>query len=144
MAGALLHVSLILLAAVVTVTDLRSRTIPDAALLAAIALAGPICFLSDPADLPERLLAAGGAGGFLLAAALARPDGMGLGDVKLAGVLGFYLGVRVIESLLIAFAAGSLAGLVVLARHGWAGRHRTIPFAPFLALGALAAIPLQP
>ena len=144
MAGALLHVSLVLLAAVVTVSDLRSRTIPDAALLAALGLAGPVCLLTDPSGLPERLLAAAGAAGFLLAAAVARPDGMGLGDVKLAGVLGFYLGARVIESLLVAFGAGSLAGLMVLARHGWAGRRRTIPFAPFLALGALAAIATQP
>jgi leader peptidase (prepilin peptidase) / N-methyltransferase len=144
MAAALLDVSLILLVAVVTVTDLRSRTIPDAVLLTALGLAGPICLLSDPSDLPERLLAAGGAGGFLLATALARPDGMGLGDVKLAGVLGFYLGVWVVEALLIAFAAGSLAGLVVLARHGWEGRRRTIPFAPFLAFGTLAAIAAQP
>jgi leader peptidase (prepilin peptidase) / N-methyltransferase len=144
MSAALVHASLVLLAAVVTVTDLRCRVIPDVALLGALTFAVPVCALSEPCDLPERLLAAIGASGFLLAAALARPDGMGLGDVKLAGVLGFYLGVRVVESLLIAFAAGSLAGLVVLARHGWAGRHRTIPFAPFLALGALAAIAAQP
>jgi leader peptidase (prepilin peptidase)/N-methyltransferase len=144
MAVPLLHALLILLAAVVTVSDLRSRMIPDPALLAALALAAPVCALSDPSGLPERLLAATAAGAFLLTAAMLRPDGMGLGDVKLAGVLGFYLGSRVIEALLIAFAAGSLAGLLVLVRHGWAGRHRTIPFAPFLALGALAAIAAQP
>jgi leader peptidase (prepilin peptidase)/N-methyltransferase len=144
MAVPLLHALLILLAAVVTVSDLRSRRIPDLALLTALALAAPVCALSDPSGLPERLLAATAAGGFLLTAALLRPDGMGLGDVKLAGVLGFYLGSRVVEALLIAFAVGSLAGLLVLLRHGWAARHRTIPFAPFLALGALAAIATQP
>jgi leader peptidase (prepilin peptidase)/N-methyltransferase len=144
MAVPLLHALLILLAAVVTVSDLRSRMIPDLALLTALALAAPVCALSDPSGLPERLLAATAAGGFLLTAALLRPDGMGLGDVKLAGVLGFYLGSRVVEALLIAFAVGSLAGLLVLLRHGWAARHRTIPFAPFLALGALAAIAAQP
>jgi leader peptidase (prepilin peptidase)/N-methyltransferase len=85
-----------------------------------------------------------GAAGFLLAAALVRPDGMGLGDVKLAGVLGIYLGAAVIEAMVVAFAAGSLAGLVLLARHGWAARSSTIPFAPFLALGALLAIAPQP
>jgi leader peptidase (prepilin peptidase) / N-methyltransferase len=144
MAVPLLHALLILLAAVVTVCDLRSRMIPDLALLTALAVAAPVCALSDPSGLPERLLAATAAGGFLLTAALLRPDGMGLGDVKLAGVLGFYLGSRVVEALLIAFAVGSLAGLLVLLRHGWAARHRTIPFAPFLALGALAAIAAQP
>jgi leader peptidase (prepilin peptidase) / N-methyltransferase len=144
MAVPLLHALLILLAAVVTVSDLRSRMIPDLALLTALAVAAPVCALWDPSGLPERLLAATAAGGFLLTAALLRPDGMGLGDVKLAGVLGFYLGSRVVEALLIAFAVGSLAGLLVLLRHGWAARHRTIPFAPFLALGALAAIAAQP
>jgi len=144
MAAAVLDASLVMLAAVVTVTDLRSRLVPDAALIAALAVALGVCALSDAHGLPERVVAGAAAGGFLLGAALIRPDGMGLGDVKLAGVLGFYLGAGVIEALLIAFAAGSLAGLALLARHGWGARHRTIPFAPFLALGALAAMAAQP
>jgi leader peptidase (prepilin peptidase)/N-methyltransferase len=69
---------------------------------------------------------------------------MGLGDVKLAAVLGFYLAAGVIEAMVVAFAAGSLAGFVLLVRHGWQARSRTIPFAPFLALGALVAIAPQP
>ena len=69
---------------------------------------------------------------------------MGLGDVKLAAVLGFYLGGRVAEAMLVAFAAGSAAGLLLLARHGWSARSRTIPFAPFLAIGALVALAAQP
>jgi prepilin signal peptidase PulO-like enzyme (type II secretory pathway) len=144
MAAAALDVTLVALAAVVTVTDLRRRLVPDAALLIALAIAVPACVISDPAGLPERLAAGAGAGGFLLAAALIRPEGMGLGDVKLAAVLGVLLGLRVIEALVAAFALGSLAGLVLLARHGWAARRRTIPFAPFLSLGALAAIAPQP
>ncbi|HKH23593.1 MAG TPA: A24 family peptidase [Solirubrobacterales bacterium] len=144
MAAAVLDASLVMLAAVVTVTDLRSRLVPDAALIAALAVALGVCALSDAHGLPERVVAGAAAGGFLLGAALIRPDGMGLGDVKLAGVLGFYLGAGVIEALLIAFAAGSLTGFALLARHGWGARHRTIPFAPFLALGALAAMAAQP
>jgi leader peptidase (prepilin peptidase)/N-methyltransferase len=144
MAAALLDATLLALLGAVTVTDLRWRVVPDAALVAALALAVPLSALVDPAALPARLLAALGAGGFLLAAALMRPDGMGLGDVKLAAVLGVYLGPAVIEALLVAFLAGSIAGLVLLARHGWQARSRTIPFAPFLALGALAAVAPQP
>jgi len=140
MAAALLAVSLIALACVVTVTDLRSRLVPDGPLLVSLAIALAVFVASDPAGVPARLVAGVGAAGFLLAAALVRPDGMGLGDVKLAGVLGIYLGSRVIEAMVVAFGAGSLAGLVLLVRHGWAARRRTIPFAPFLALGALAAI----
>jgi leader peptidase (prepilin peptidase) / N-methyltransferase len=144
MAGALLDASLLALLGAVTVTDLRWRLVPDGALMAALGLALPLCALDDPAALPARLLAALGAGAFLLAAALIRPDGMGLGDVKLSAVLGVYLGPGVIEALLVAFMTGSLAGLAMVARHGWEARSRTIPFAPFLALGALTAIAPQP
>jgi leader peptidase (prepilin peptidase) / N-methyltransferase len=144
MAAAALEGSLLALLAVVTVTDLRSRLVPDLALAAALAVALPLCLLSDPASVPGRLIAAAGAGGFLLVAALVRPGGMGLGDVKLAAVIGFYLGSRVVEALAIAFAAGSVAGLVIVARHGWSAGRRTIPFAPCLALGALVAIAAQP
>jgi leader peptidase (prepilin peptidase)/N-methyltransferase len=144
MAAAALDASLIAMLAVVTVSDVRARLVPDAPLAGSLALAVGVCALADPGALPGRLAAGAGGAGFLLAAALIRPDGMGLGDVKLAGVLGVYLGADVIEAMLTAFAAGSLAGLVLLLRHGWAARTRTIPFAPFLALGALVAIAAQP
>jgi len=144
MAAALLDVSLVVLACVVTVTDLRSRLIPDAPLLIALFAALVVCAAADPDGIAGRLLAGAGAGGFLLAAALIRPDGMGLGDVKLAAVLGVYLGVRVIEAMAIAFGAGSVVGLILLLRHGWEARRRTIPFGPFLALGAVLAIAAQP
>jgi leader peptidase (prepilin peptidase) / N-methyltransferase len=144
MADAVLHVSLVGLALVVTVTDLRSRLIPDLPLLAALTMAISVCAIDHSGSIGGRLLAGAAAGGFLLAAALVRPDGMGLGDVKLAGVLGVYLGARVIEAMVVAFAAGALAGVVVLVRHGWEGRRRTIAFGPFLALGALVAIAPQP
>jgi leader peptidase (prepilin peptidase) / N-methyltransferase len=144
MAAAVLDVSLVALLGVVTVSDLRTRLIPDAALLASLLVALPVCLLFEPGGIPARLVAGLAAAGFLLAAALIRPDGMGLGDVKLAGVLGVYLGPAVAEAMLIAFGAGSVAGLVLLGRHGWSARHRTIPFAPFLALGALVALVAQP
>jgi leader peptidase (prepilin peptidase) / N-methyltransferase len=144
MAAAVLDVSLVALLGIVTLSDLRTRLVPDLALMASLAVALPTCVLSDPGGVPGRLLAGVGAGGFLLVAALARPDGMGLGDVKLAGVLGVHLGAGVLEAMLMAFAAGSIAGLVLLARHGWSARRRTIPFAPFLALGAVAALATQP
>jgi leader peptidase (prepilin peptidase)/N-methyltransferase len=144
MAAAVLDASLVALLGVVTLRDLRTRLVPDTALLASLAVAIPVCLLSDPGGMPVRVAAGLAAGGFLLAAALIRPDGMGLGDVKLAGVLGIYLGPRVAEAMVVAFAVGSVAGLLLLARHGWSARSRTIPFAPFLAIGALAALAPQP
>ena len=143
MAVALLDASLVAMLAIVTISDLRSRIIPDRVLAAAVLIALPICALAAPESVPARLLAAAGAGGFLLAAAIARPDGMGFGDVKLATVLGLFLGGEVLVALLIALLAGSIAGLVMLIRHGWAARSRAIPVAPFLALGAFAALAPQ-
>ncbi len=143
MAAALLDASLVLLLGVVTLSDLRTRLVPDGPLVLALVVAVLLCALSAPAELPVRLAAAAGAAGFLLAAALIRPDGMGLGDVKLAGVLGLYLGVAVVEAMIVAFATGSVVGLALIARHGWSARTRTIPFAPCLALGALVALVLR-
>ena len=143
MAAVLLDASLVLLLGVVTVSDLRTRLIPDAPLAAGLLLAIAVVAASAPSELPGRLAAGGAAGGFLLAAALIRPDGMGLGDVKLAAVLGVYLGPPVLEAMAIAFASGSLLGLALIARHGWSARRRAIAFAPCLALGALISIALR-
>ncbi len=144
MAGAVLDASLVALLGIVTVSDLRTRLIPDVPLVANLAIAFPVCVVWEAGGVPERLLAGLAAGGVLLAAALIRPDGMGLGDVKLAAVLGFDLGSRVAEAMLIAFAAGTAAGLILVARHGFSARSRTIPFAPFLAIGAMFAMATQP
>jgi leader peptidase (prepilin peptidase) / N-methyltransferase len=139
MAAAVLWSSFALLLAVVTCTDLRTRLIPDRALVAAAAVALSALVLAAPWALPERLAAAAAAGGFLFVAALARPGGMGLGDVKLAAVLGLYLGRGVLPALLIALACGALWGAAMIAARGWSARSRTIPFAPFLATGAAVA-----
>ncbi len=144
MAAAVLDASLVILLGIVTASDLRTRLIPNGALAGNLAVAAPVCLLWEPATMPERLLAGLAAGGFLLGAALIRPDGMGLGDVKLAAVLGFDLGGRVAEAMLVAFAAGSAAGLLLVARHGRSARSRTIPFAPFLTIGTLVALATQP
>jgi leader peptidase (prepilin peptidase)/N-methyltransferase len=143
MAAVLPDVSLVVLLGVVTVSDLRRRLVPDSPLLVGLALALGTCAVSAPGELPERVATGGGAAGFLLTAALIRPDGMGLGDVKLAGVLGAYLGMAVVVAMVVAFAAGSLAGLGLIARHGWSARTRTIAFAPCLALGGLVAMALR-
>lgn len=139
-AAILLGAALAAMLAWASLSDLRTRLIPDAALGSGAIAALAIVLASAPATLPERLAAAAAAGAFLLAAALARPDGMGLGDVKLAAVLGLFLGRAVAWALLAALVAGALAGLVIVARHGAAARSRTIPFAPFLATGAAVAL----
>ena len=81
------------------------------------------------------------AGGFLLVAAIAYPSGMGMGDVKLAFVMGLFLGRDVGVAMFVALVAGSLVGVAVMARKGTAeGRKTAIPFGPFLALGGLVGL----
>jgi leader peptidase (prepilin peptidase) / N-methyltransferase len=88
----------------------------------------------------EHLIAGGGAFAFLLAAVIAYPSGMGMGDVKLAGAMGLYLGAAVIPALLTAFLSGSLVGVAILARKGAAARKMAIPFGVFLALGGIVGV----
>jgi prepilin signal peptidase PulO-like enzyme (type II secretory pathway) len=95
MAAALLDASLVVMLGVVTVSDLRTRLVPDGPLIASLALALGLYGLFAPNQLPERL------------------------------------------------AAGSVVGMALIARHGWAARSRTIAFAPCLALGGLVAMALR-
>jgi leader peptidase (prepilin peptidase)/N-methyltransferase len=96
--------------------------------------------LVDQDDLVENLIAGAGAFAFLLAAVIAYPRGMGMGDVKLAGAMGLYLGLSIIPALLVAFLSGSLVGVVILAREGAAGRKKAVPFGVFLALGGIVGV----
>jgi leader peptidase (prepilin peptidase) / N-methyltransferase len=120
--------------------DLDHRIVPNKILLPA-AIWGVVTAVAFRPDMLVELLVAGaGAFTFLLLAALAYPAGMGMGDVKLAGVMGLYLGAAVIPALFVAFVAGSLVGMVTIAREGAGARKKGVPFAPFLALGGLVGV----
>jgi leader peptidase (prepilin peptidase)/N-methyltransferase len=121
--------------------DLDTYTIPNKltgpAALCAIALGLAL----DPGGEPERVVAGVAAAGVFLLAVLARPGGMGMGDVKLAGVLGLFLGGAVAVALFAALVLGTLIGGIVMARVGVAaGRKTKVPFGPFLALGGVIAV----
>ena len=124
----------------ITLTDLDRRVIPNKILLVTAVAGVAIAALGDPSSLPERAIAAAAAGGGLFLVALAYPRGMGLGDVKLAAVMGLYLGRNIAPALLVALIAGSIVGLAMIARHGAEARKRAIPFGPFLALGGLVGL----
>ena len=73
--------------------------------------------------------------------ALVYPRGMGMGDVKLAAVLGLFLGRSVGVAILSGVLAGAVFGAVVMARVGaQRGRKTAIPFGPFLALGGVVGL----
>src|SRR5215217_8629225 len=96
--------------------------------------------LVDQDDLVENLIAGAGGFLFLFLAVLAYPRGMGMGDVKLAGAMGVYLGASVIPALLIAFLVGSVAGIAIIAREGAAARKKAVPFGVFLAIGGIVGV----
>jgi leader peptidase (prepilin peptidase)/N-methyltransferase len=121
-------------------TDLEERIIPNRLMAGAAVLALVLWTLADPSRLPENLIAGAAAGGLLLIAAVAYPAGMGMGDVKLAAVMGLFLGRSVGPALFIGFAAGALAGIAIVAARGAAARKQGVPFAPFLALGGIVGL----
>lgn len=122
----------------VTATDLTHRIVPNRIVLPAAAIVLAAQTILEPS--PEWALGALGASGFLLLAALAYPAGMGMGDVKLALLLGAMLGRLVGVGLMLGMLAALVPSIVLLAKHGSAARKMGIPFAPFLALGALIAV----
>ena len=132
---------LVLLLVPITLIDLDHRIIPNRLTLAGAIAAPAIVAVTEPGALVEHLTAGAAAGGFLLAAALARPGGMGMGDVKLAAVLGLFLGRAVAPGLFVALLTGALVGALIIARRGAVeGRKTAIPFGPFLALGGLVGL----
>ena len=125
----------------ITIIDLEHRLIPNKLTVPAAVLAIVTILLLDQDFLVEALIAGAAAFLFFFLAALAYPRGMGMGDVKLAGVLGLYLGRAVAPAIFIALIAGVVVGGVIIARVGAArGRKTAVPVGPFLALGGVIAI----
>jgi leader peptidase (prepilin peptidase)/N-methyltransferase len=136
-----LGLAFVLLLVPVTVIDIDFRIIPNKLMLAGTIAALVILALTQPGEIPEHLIAAAAAGGFLLVAAIAYPAGMGMGDVKLAFVMGLFLGREVGVAMLAGLLAGSIVGVAIMARKGTAeGRKTAIPFGPFLAFGGLIGL----
>ena len=119
-------------------TDLRYRLVPNRIVLPSAAIVLVAHTAIDPSV--EWILAALGASTFLLVAALVHPKGLGMGDVKLALLLGAMLGLDVVVALMIGFLAALVPSVVLLARHGSGARKMAIPLVPFLALGAVVAL----
>lgn len=135
---------LIPLLAAVSVTDIRRRMIPNGALLAAVGLWLVVEARTGGEGLAESLAAAVVIASPLLVAALVRPEGMGMGDVKLVAVIGLYLGWGAWVALLAGlFLAGLTGALISLGTRRPPGE-TTLPLAPFLAAGVIISlIPLQ-
>jgi leader peptidase (prepilin peptidase)/N-methyltransferase len=120
--------------------DFERRVIPNrivvpawiAVLLAHLAL--------YPHHWVEWLVSSFGAGLFFLAVVLAYPAGMGMGDVKLALLIGAILGFAVVTALFLGTLAAGIVAAVMLFKQGSSARKRAIPLGPFLAAGAIIVL----
>jgi leader peptidase (prepilin peptidase) / N-methyltransferase len=140
--GATAYAFLASLFVVVLVTlsaaDVHHRLVPNRIVLPAAA----ICLVAHTAIDPsvEWAAASLGAAAALLAAALAYPRGLGMGDVKLALLLGAMLGLDVTLALFVGLVAALVPACVLFAKYGSRARKMAIPLVPFLSLGAVVAL----
>jgi len=125
---------------VIAAIDIAERRVPNRIVLPATA--GVL--IAQTALVPDRALewalSAIGASLALLLPHLVYPAGLGMGDVKLALLLGAALGSTVSTALVIGLFAAAVFALLLLATYGLGARRRTIPFAPFLAYGGIVAL----
>jgi leader peptidase (prepilin peptidase)/N-methyltransferase len=124
----------------VSAIDIERHVIPNVIVLPAAGLVLAAQIAAFPGQTVEWVVSAVAASGLLLVAALVYPAGLGMGDVKLALLLGAALGRLVAPALLLGFFATAIAGLVLSSRHGLKARKQAIPFGPFLAFGAIATL----
>jgi leader peptidase (prepilin peptidase) / N-methyltransferase len=122
----------------ISATDIEHGIIPNRIVLPAFVVILAAQTAIDPS--PQWAVAALGAAGFLFAAALAAPRGMGMGDVKLALVLGAMLGTTVAVGMFVGLMAAMVPAIVLFIRLGVGARKVKLPFGPFLAIGSVIAL----
>jgi len=125
---------------VLTAIDIERRIVPNRIVLPATGVILVCQVLLYPDRWVEFVLATLGAGLLLFLPRLFYPAGMGMGDVKLAMLLGAGLGASVVAAFVVGLLAGFVAAVFLIATRGSAARKMAIPFVPFLALGGLVAL----
>jgi leader peptidase (prepilin peptidase)/N-methyltransferase len=128
--------------------DIDVKRLPNAIVLPSYPVAGVLLGVAALVEGEVSALLRAGLGaaalfGFYFLLAFIYPAGMGFGDVKLAGVLGLYLGwlgwAEVVTGGFLGFLFGGVVGVLLMALNR-AGRKSQIPFGPYMLLGALAAV----
>jgi len=133
--GAILGPVLALLSAI----DLRHRLLPNIIVGPAAVAVAAVVAIGEPHRLPAHAAAAALAGGILFILVIVKPAGMGMGDAKLAFLIGLALGSRTIAAMVFTSAALIVLAIGLVLTQGRAGLKATIPFGPLLAVGALVA-----
>jgi leader peptidase (prepilin peptidase)/N-methyltransferase len=134
---------------VLTVIDLEHKLLPDR-IVYPLFIAGWALLTADAlidgstGDLGRAAIGALIFGGFFFLLAFIAPGGMGGGDLKLAFVLGTFLGYTggigaVVVGMFLSFLSGGIIGVLLIA-FTQAGRKTQIPFGPYLALGTTIAV----
>jgi leader peptidase (prepilin peptidase)/N-methyltransferase len=123
-----------------TAIDLRYRIIPNRVTLPLVIAGVALAVALRLSDLPKLGIAAFAAGGFLLIAALLSPSGLGMGDVKLAFVLGLFLGTSVVVAIVAGLVASAVPALILMLVYGRGARKMHLALGPFLALGGMLAL----
>lgn len=122
----------------VSAIDFEHQIIPNRIVVPAAGIVLVANTVREPS--PEWIIGGVAAAGFLLAAALIYPSGMGMGDVKLALLMGVALGRTVGVALMAGMLASIAPTVVLFALHGMKARKMKIPFGPFLAIGGVVAL----
>jgi leader peptidase (prepilin peptidase)/N-methyltransferase len=128
--------------------DLDQMILPRTIIYWTLALGAPLLVIASAVDGDWRRCVDALLGGALAFAALfvvhvIAPRGMGFGDVRLAGLIGVFVGwlglAQVAIALFLGFLVGSVVGMALIAL-GRKGRRSRLPFGPFLATGAVLAV----
>jgi leader peptidase (prepilin peptidase) / N-methyltransferase len=125
---------------VLSAIDLERRVLPNRIVVPSTILVLAARIAREPARARDWLLAGSAAFAFFFVIALVYPGGLGLGDVKLAALLGVGLGAAVIPAFAIGMTAAAVYSIALLLRDGPKARKATIAYGPFLAFGALIAL----
>jgi len=127
-------------ATAIAIVDMEQFRVPNRLVLPAVVAALVWQAVFHLGDLLTCVIAGAGAALFFLLAFVVSRGAVGMGDVKFALLLGLVLGEDVVTGVFVATLAGAVAGGIVLWREGRAGRKTPIPYAPFLAAGAIVAL----
>jgi leader peptidase (prepilin peptidase)/N-methyltransferase len=137
----LLGLALVAVLVPVTLTDIEHRLIPNRITGPGAAAAIVIGLLTHPSGVGVQLAAGLGGFLFLFLFAVAFRGALGMGDVKLGGVIGLYLSGSVVVAMVAGVLAGGVGGLTVLARSGVkAGVKTKIAYGPYLAFGGIVGL----
>ena len=143
--GYALLTALVLISALISLAgiDLEHRLLPNAIVGPAALVGFALSVLGNPERWWLYLLSAGAVAGGLLLLALLYPGGMGMGDVKMGGMLGAFLGPYAALAVFLGALCGALTGGLLMAA-GKMQRRSALPFGVFMAFGGVVALFVGP